>query len=275
MQIGIGSFAFAWAIGVAGYTPERPLTASALLTIAADFEADCVQLADNMALHEFLPADLDHLKAKARELRLDLEVGMRGMTISSGENYLAIAARLGSKLLRVVIDKADYRPSINEICSTIHHLLPHCKQKGIRLAIENHDRFSSQELMEIIERTDPVWIGICLDSVNSLGRGEGFQEVFEKLSPYTINVHIKDYLIKRKHHQMGFDVLGAVAGEGMLPIAHVLEQLKLLGKCQSAILESWPSWEENLETTIEKEKQWAEKGMSFLRKTHLKVMESQ
>lgn len=69
-------------------------------------------------------------------------------------------------------------------------------------------------------------MGICLDSVNSMGAGEGIETIVEVLSPYTVNLHVKDFVVQRVYHMMGFVVEGRPAGQGMLPLEYLLEKLE-------------------------------------------------
>ena len=119
----------------------------------------------------------------------------------------------------MVIDKPGYEPDLISIINTIKQLVPEFRSRKIRLAIENHDRFKAREFEEIILSVGNEWVGICLDSVNSMGAGEGFETVSEILIPYTINLHIKDFTIFRVSHKMGFVIEGRPAGQGMLNIS--------------------------------------------------------
>jgi sugar phosphate isomerase/epimerase len=100
---------------------------------------------------------------------------------------------LHSPILRMVIDGAGFEPDIASIIQNINELLPELKSRKIRLAIENHDRLKACEFEQIIQAINSEWVGICLDSVNSMGAGEGFETVAEILIPYTINLHLKDF----------------------------------------------------------------------------------
>jgi sugar phosphate isomerase/epimerase len=73
--------------------------------------------------------------------------------------------------------------------------------RNIRLAIENHDRFSCRVLTKIVRALGGDWAGICSDTTNSLGALEGPQLVVEKLGPLTINLHLKDFTIFRGSHK--------------------------------------------------------------------------
>jgi sugar phosphate isomerase/epimerase len=164
-----------------------------------------------------------------------------------------------------VIDGPGFAPSVDEVVTIVTEALPRLREAGIKLAIENHDRLAAVEFREIVKRTDEDQVGICLDSVNSLGAGEAIREVTEVLAPYVLNLHIKDFTVRRVSHMMGFVVEGMPAGQGMLDIPWLLEQVRRHGRCQSAILELWTPPESTPDRTVATEARWAEESLRYLK----------
>jgi sugar phosphate isomerase/epimerase len=165
----------------------------------------------------------------------------------------------------MVIDRQGFEPEPETIISIIRELLPEFKSRNIRLEIENHDRLKAREFEDIIQTVGSDLVGICLDSVNSMGAGEGFETVSEILLPYTINLHVKDFVIYRVSHKMGFVIEGRPAGKGMLNIRKTIENLTAMKKCNSAILELWTPPETGIEETVIKEDKWAEESIRYLK----------
>jgi len=118
----------------------------------------------------------------------------------------------------------------------------------------------------LIRELNSSYVGICLDTVNSFGALEGLEQVVKELAPYVLNLHIKDFNIARVDHQMGFCIVGCPAGEGRLDIEWLLNIIKREGKNPNAILELWTPFTENIEKTILKENEWANKSIDFLRR---------
>ena len=265
MKLGISSYTYTWNVGVPGFEPASPRREQELVGRARSLGVTLVQIADNLPLERFSKDRLNDLKALAETSGVSLEVGARGMTGERLETYLEIAAGLGSPLLRFVIDGPDFRPGTGEVVRIIRSALPELEKRKVILALENHDRFSSGEFREIMEETGSESVGICLDSVNSMGAGEGIESVTLHLAPYTVNLHIKDFQVRRLSHMMGFTVEGRPAGGGQLPIAWMLNQLT--ERCTSAILELWTPPEAAFRDTLEKEKRWAELSIAHLKKT--------
>jgi sugar phosphate isomerase/epimerase len=107
-------------------------------------------------------------------------------------------------------------------------------------------------------------VGICLDTVNSFGSLEGPEVVVETLAPYVVNLHVKDFTIRRVVHQMGFIIEGAPAGQGRLNIPWLMRQLP--GGI-SAVLELWTPYQENTPATVALEAQWADESVNYLKNT--------
>jgi sugar phosphate isomerase/epimerase len=265
MRLGLSSYTYSWSVGVPGKEPPEPMDSMGLLNEAARYGIKCIQIADNLPLHILTEDQRNILKKKANDQGITIEVGTRGIQPENIEVYLDIANFFDSPILRVVIDAADFTPNMAEINSIISDFIPELKDRKIKLAIENHDRLKAMEFENIIETAGSDWVGICLDTVNSMGAGEGLEEVFRILGPHTINFHIKDFIVKRIWHMMGFEVEGLPAGKGMLPVKNLIERLDRWGRCQSGILELWTPQQMNIEATIRMEKLWAMESIEFLK----------
>ena len=265
MKLGLSSYAYAWAIGVPGYKPERPLTLLDLLQKAIDLDVCVLQVADNLPLHTLSEPVLAQVFQKATRRDIQIEVGTRGIRPNQLQTYLRLAQTFQSSLVRVVVDTADHHPSLPEVIRLLKESLPTFVEAGVTLALENHDRFTVREFQTILETIDNPYLGICLDTVNSFGALEGPEVVIEALIPWTVNLHIKDFFIRRADHLMGFTIEGTPAGQGCLDIPHLLDKLTEHNRSASVILELWPPFQDNLADTIGLEDRWARTSVRYLR----------
>jgi len=264
MILGISSYTYTWAIGVHGSEPEKPLSAFDLIDKAANSHLRLVQIADNLPLENLEENDLRKITEYAGVKGIIIEMGGRGLNPEHTYKCLETATSLKSPILRMVIDNPGFAPDLNSVISIIRELLPEFTSRNIKLAIENHDRFKAREFERIIQGAGSEFVGVCLDSVNSLGAGEGFEFVCDILIPYTFNLHIKDFSISRISHKMGFNVEGKPAGKGMLQIPELLIKTSATGRCHSAVLELWTPPAGNIEETIRKEEIWANESIEYL-----------
>jgi sugar phosphate isomerase/epimerase len=263
MRSGISSYTYTWAIGVPGKEPQKPMTVFELIEKAAEFQVPVVQLADNLPLHQLSFEQLTEIKMFANEREVQIEPGARKMTDELLEKYIGIAKLFDSPVLRFVIDGQDFEPSLEDVHQIIRNALPVLKEENVILAIENHDRFKAREFVSMVEKAGSNLVGICLDTVNSMGAGEGLETVIELLAPLTVNLHVKEFSVERVFHKMGFIIEGKPLGQGMLPVRELLE--KVSPRCTSAILEQWTPPEETISATIQKEDLWAIQSINYLK----------
>ena len=265
MRLGIGSFAYAWAVGVFGHEPAAPMTALDLVARAAALDVRLVQFGDNLPLQELSHEELHTLATRAEALRVGIEVGTRGIAPEHLMRYLDLAGFFGSPIVRVVIDTDEHQPGEDEVVRTLAPLMRDFERSGVVLAIENHDRFGAATLAGIIKAIDSPSIGICLDTINSLGALEGPREVIATLAPWVVNLHIKDVIIRRSNETMGFVVEGRPAGEGMIDIPALLAEMNAKARQPDAILELWPPSRAALAEAIAIEDAWVESSIRYLR----------
>jgi 3-oxoisoapionate decarboxylase len=265
MQLGISTFAYGWATTY----PQAAFDEQTLLDRAAAFGVRLVQFGDNLPLQELPPERLDKLKQRIDNEQITLELGARGLTEAHLHRYVSLARQLGSRLLRFVVDAAPYEPSIDTIVGLLREAVPALSGAGLTLGLENHDRFTARQYADIVERVGSPQVGICLDSVNSMGAGEGLAEVVGTLAPYTVNLHLKDFGIRRLPHLMGFQIDGRPAGAGMLNVPWLVAQVRPYGRCHTAVLEQWVVPEATPTDTILTEANWAETSMTYLLQTGL------
>ncbi|HUS34977.1 MAG TPA: TIM barrel protein [Verrucomicrobiae bacterium] len=263
MKLGISSYTFGWAVGVNGFARSVSLNERDLLDMATRENIGVLQIGDNLPLHTIHHSTLADFGAAAKERNVQLEIGARRLVPERIAQYAEVARTVGARLIRFVIDDADYRPDPNSIIDILKdsaRLL-----NGLVLGIENHDRFQAKTLRHIIEASADERIGVCLDTANSLGAGEGIEIVAETLAPLTINLHIKDFWIERVPYLMGFNVTGRPAGSGMLNVRKLLETLAPHNRCETAVLELWTPPEARIEDTVAKEARWASESLKYLK----------
>lgn len=264
--LGLGSYGVGWAVGVAGYEPPpQPLDAHQLLAFAHELDLKLVQIADNLPLHLLSAAEQAALQRKAARLGIAIEVGTRGILPDHLAQYLKIAQAFGSPILRVVVDTPTHHPTPTEVVALLRPFTAQLAEMGITLAIENHDRFKAQVLADIITTLDHPRVGICLDTVNSFGALEGTDVVVKTLAPYVVNLHVKEFVVQRMPHNMGFVVTGAPVGQGMLDIPHIMQQLQAHGRTFNAIIETWLSPAESMAATIAQERDMVRQSVAYMR----------
>ena len=163
------------------------------------------------------------------------------------------------------MDRGGHEPTPAEVVATLRPLAPAFRRAGVVLALENHDRLGSRTLAALVTELGTDWVGICLDTVNSLGALEGPEVVVEVLGPLAVNLHVKDFDVVRANASLGFDVRGRPVGGGRLDLDTLLPRLTRPGAL-TAVVELWTPRQASAEATVELERRWAEESVTHLQR---------
>ncbi len=97
---------------------------------------------------------------------------------------------------------------------------PIVRKHKVRLALENHKDWRAPELVEILSRLSSEWVGVCLDTGNSISLLEDPMEVVKTLAPYTMTIHFKDMGLQE--YEEGFLLSEVPFGEGILDLEEIV-----------------------------------------------------
>jgi 3-oxoisoapionate decarboxylase len=86
------------------------------------------------------------------------------------------------------------------------------------------------------------------------------------LAPHTVNVHLKDFTVRRLSHLFGFVIEGTPLGDGRLEERRLKHMLARMPRCQSVTLEHWVPPAEDLAATIARESAWCVRSTATLRR---------
>lgn len=264
MQIGLGSYSFRWAIGTPTFQPARPLTPFDLVSRTANLGCTLLQIADNAMLDSFTSAQLTELKLHAKNQGVTLEVGTSGATQARIMRYLEIAVSLDSRLVRLVLDGPDAHPTLSEARDLLRRVAPAYKDAGVVLAIENHFLIPSTQLAGLIKEVADPAVGVCLDLANSIACLEWPAETVRILSPYALNVHMKDFQIAPHPEGVGVTVSGVPLGAGRQDFPGLLKAIPCRQQV-NFILEQWLPRQSSEQATLQLEMAWIKQSLTTAR----------
>jgi len=258
MRLGLSSFIYRYAIrGAPGLA--KPLTAPDLLNRAAALGVDAVQFCENLPLLALTAAERQALLDTSTRLGVAIEIGTRGLNITVVLAHLDLAATVGSRALRLVLDTTD----LDVIREALRPVLRSCREREVTLVIENHFDLPTPALAELVRRLDDPWLGVCLDTANSTGHLEQLAETLAVLHPYVRQVHLKDYSVEKA--TIGYRITGRPLGQGSLDSAAVLRAVMAKTPPPDLFLEQWMPPEESLEETLAQERDWVERSVRTAR----------
>jgi sugar phosphate isomerase/epimerase len=260
MKLGISTYTYMWSIGFRfgdrEANPPRPMSALDLLGKARELGVSVVQMGPNLPLDRLSHSELAAFVHQAQVWEIQLELCTRGLEPDHLLRQLALAKQIGSRLLRTIPEIGGKPVAAQAIPAYLRDIVPALSAEGIMLAIENGN-LPATDLRWAIEKAGSPRIGVVLDMVNSFAVAEGWKYVTEVLAPYTMCLHLKDFVIRRAWNMMGFSVEGRPAGQGQVDLPWLWETLKAARYDYNVIIELWPPEQASLAETIALEQSWA------------------
>ena len=115
---------------------------------------------------------------------------------------------------------------------------------GVKIAVENHaGDMHSRELVELIERTGPEFVGATIDTGNSTWTLEDPVETFRNLAPYAVCSGIRDSMIWPS--EKGVKVQWTAMGDGCVDLKRFSRNGVPLARKLRFILKQFPVLPEN------------------------------
>ena len=93
---------------------------------------------------------------------------------------------------------------------------------GLTLVIENHQDFTSRELVAFCEEAGPN-VGIVYDTGNSFPVAEAPLDFTRVVAPHVRHVHLKDYRVQWTDE--GFRLVRCAIGDGAVPLEEIVAML--------------------------------------------------
>lgn len=141
----------------------------------------------------------------------------------SGANVLR-AAMLSGRRYETFETAAAFKEFAANSWRSITLAEPVVKRQGLRLAIENHKDWLSEEFVALLRRIGSEHVGACVDVGNNLALLEDPMTVVETLAPFAVSTHLKDMGVAESDE--GFLLSEVPLGEGCLDLRAMIATLR-------------------------------------------------
>ncbi len=190
--------------------------------------------------------DKDHLRdvrqaAEERGLYLEYNFSLDASEYDDRLTYtmeegIAIAELIGSDIGKISMDihrphpvcgsafHPEVIPQLDDIACKARAAAPVAQNAGVRLCLENHTEAFSDEVLWIINRVNHPYVGVCVDTNNSLMVGEDPLTAIRKLAPASFTNHFSDHRII--FDQYGCRITGVATGRGDVPMREAYQVIK-------------------------------------------------
>ena len=147
-------------------------------------------------------------------------------------DYLDLAARCGAKVVRAILSHllcgdrrqmpGGWDAHRDALAARLRELLPYVEERGLVLAVENHQDAATDDFWRLYEQTgqSPAF-GVTLDTGNPLAVGQDPVDAARALAPLIRHIHCKDYTLH--YAPNGYRLVRCAAGEGVIDFKAILD----------------------------------------------------
>lgn len=214
MKVGIDSYCFHRFFGEVydgQPTPSKSMTMEDFLTFAKECDVDGVSL-ESCFFPTMDAGWFADLKGQLDDYGFDrvyawghadgLEAGKNRDAYEDMVKQIDNAVLIGADVMRVVGSSLMFRnephqPQLDILAKWFKEAVKVAEDKGVKLAVENHIDYTSDECLWLIEEVASPYFGLNFDTGNFLRLLDDPISGMEKLAKYTFATHIKDLKVRK------------------------------------------------------------------------------
>jgi sugar phosphate isomerase/epimerase len=246
LEVGLNPYGLTYTLGLQGHgTPRANPKGRGLegfIEIATELEARTLEIFEPW-LAKMTEGELAVLRERLQGLGMRPVVSS-GLHMGEIDSCLRSARGLGATIIRFALtpvlcgDRNAWGEKWPELVANVRTKLadyaPKAAAEGVTLVIENHQDFTSRELVEFCDATGDD-VGIVFDTGNTFPVAEAPLDFTRVIAHKVRHVHLKDYRVKFSDE--GFRLVRCAIGDGAVPFPEMLAILAEHHKKLPAVLE--------------------------------------
>lgn len=171
------------------------------------------------------PEYLSDVGALTRELGLFVELDTCDTNPQNLIGVLEICRALEADRMRVYSSVGgDLERELEQAVDDFRQVLGLCADYGVKIAYENHEFESSQDVLRVVRQVDSEYVGAHVDTGNSMMVWEDPHQAVENMAPYAASTHFKDHLVIAVNDQPM--IAGVPLGRGSIDCARCFRILE-------------------------------------------------
>lgn len=234
LRTGLNPYGLTYHLGIqAAGTPRANPQAAGLegyIALAAELGARTLELWEGWT-GKLSEDELRALGARLQDLGME-PIGSAGLQTADFANSIRIANGLGARVIRFALtpilcgDRAAagerWHQLVRSTWEKLGTLAPMAAAHGITIAIENHQDFTSRELVNFCLETGPN-VGIVFDTANTFPVAESPLDFTRVIAPHVRYLHLKDYRVQFTPE--GYRLVRCPSGDGCVPYREMVDIL--------------------------------------------------
>lgn len=234
LKTGLNPYGLTYHLGIQAVgTPRanpRPAGLEGYIALATETGAKSLELWEGWT-GKMSDTELDALGARLRGLGME-PIGSSGLQTADFANSIRIAHHVGAKVMRFALTPvlcgdrsaagSRWTELVDNTWTRLRQLAPMAAGHGLTIAIENHQDFTSRELVRFCEEVGPN-VGIVFDTANSFPVAESPLDFARVIAPHVRYLHLKDYNVQFTAE--GYRLVRCPSGDGAVPFTDIVEIL--------------------------------------------------
>ena len=234
LRVGLNPYGLTYHLGIQAVgTPRANPKAVGLdgyLALATELKAKTLEIWEGWT------GKMSAAERAALRARLEAEgiepIGSAGLQTAEFATSVHIANALGGKVIRFALTPIlcgdrhaageRWPQLVDSTWKKLAELAPMAAAHGITVAIENHQDFTSAELVEFCRKTGDN-VGIVFDTANALAVGESVLDFTRTIAPHVRYLHLKDYRVQFTDE--GYRLVRCPSGDGAVPFRELVDIL--------------------------------------------------
>jgi len=234
LRVGLNPYGLTYHLGIQAMgTPRANPKAVGLegyIALATELGAKTLELWEGWT-GKLSDAELKALGARLKGLGME-PIGSSGLQTADFANSIRIANGVGAKIIRFALTPilcgdrnaagARWHELVDSTWQKLSVLAPMAAEHGITIAIENHQDFTSKELVNFCVETGSN-VGIVFDTANTFPVAESPLDFTQTIAPHVRYLHLKDYRVQ--FTEEGYRLVRCASGDGVVPFAEMVDIL--------------------------------------------------
>ena len=231
LRVGLNPYGLTYHLGIqAAGTPRANPKAVGLegyIGLATELGARTLELWEGWT-GKLSDVELRALGARLKGLGME-PIGSSGLQTADFGNSIRIANGVGAKIIRFALTPIlcgdrnaageRWQQLVDSTWRKLAELAPLAAAHGITIAIENHQDFTSRELVEFCVETGPN-VGIVFDTANTFPVAESPLDFTRVIAPHVRYMHLKDYRVQFTAE--GYRLVRCASGDGAVPYTEMM-----------------------------------------------------
>jgi sugar phosphate isomerase/epimerase len=230
IPIGLCIFGIAYTAGFTGdwaqRTGSKPLDAHEFLKLASRLGLTSIEAPPRYFAPDEDERSLAAFRQQAQAEGIDIVVAGPKIDPEAFRRAIPQAKALGATTIRCVISGilcgdrrplgglAGWRQHLQQTAQHLKQIMPLAERHGVRIGVENHQDATSADLVWLCEEVGSPNLGVTLDTGNPLAVAEDPVEFAERILPYLVHVHLKDYRMAAT--ESGYRLFHCAIGDGVV-----------------------------------------------------------